>query len=130
MNKILLLLSLILIPGLISAQSKRPLTHDDILKWNRITDTKISNNGEFIVYQLEPWKGDPTLKITTPKAEERATFPCATNAQITANSKFAVFTIKTPEDTVRQLKLKKTKKRICPKTNSESLTFRKIQRIP
>lgn len=116
MKKILLSLVLAAFAGLLSAQiEKKPLTFDDILKWNRVTETEIANNGSFIVYKLEPWKGDPTLKITTPAAKEVATFNCASNAQITADSKFVVFTIKTPEDSVRQLKLKKTKKEDMPK---------------
>jgi dipeptidyl aminopeptidase/acylaminoacyl peptidase len=93
---------------------KRPLTFDDILKWNRITETVISNNGEFIVYKHEPGKGDPVLKISTPKAEEIASINYGTDAQITSDSKFVVFTLKPAQDTIRQLKLKKTKKEDLP----------------
>ncbi|HRX12232.1 MAG TPA: prolyl oligopeptidase family serine peptidase, partial [Draconibacterium sp.] len=115
MKTTFLLCSLLFIAEIISAQTvKRPLTHNDILKWNRITETQISNNGKFIVYKLEPWKGDPVLKISTPKAEEIASFNCGTDAQITSDSKFVVFTVKPAEDTIRQLKLKKTKKEDLP----------------
>ena len=66
-------LFLVLFVILASAQTeKRPLTHSDIVKWNRITEHHISNDGKFIVYKQEPWKGDPTLKITTSKGEEKA----------------------------------------------------------
>jgi dipeptidyl aminopeptidase/acylaminoacyl peptidase len=100
----------------VTAQTeKRPLKFDDIEKWNRITETRISNNGSFIVYKLQPWKGDPTLKITTPSGTETASFKCGTDAKITADSKFVVFTLKPPVDTVRTLKLKKTKKEDLPK---------------
>ncbi len=106
---------LFFITELITAQTvKKPLTHDDILRWNRITETEVSNNGKFIVYKQEPWKGDPTLKISTPKAEETACFNCGTDAQITSDSKFVVFTLKPAGDTIRQLKLKKTKKEDFP----------------
>ena len=109
------LIILLLYADLIFAQStKKPLRFNDILNWNRITETSISNNGNFIVYKLEPWKGDPTLKITTPKAEEIASFNCGTDAKITFDSKFVVFTLKPAEDTIRQLKLKKTKKEDLP----------------
>jgi dipeptidyl aminopeptidase/acylaminoacyl peptidase len=114
--KITFLLSLILFTTvLLSAQStKRPLTFDDILKWNRITETAISNNGKYIVYKQEPWKGDPTLTITTPDAKEIATFNCGIDAEITFDSKYVVFKLKPVEDTIRQLKLKKTKKEDLP----------------
>ena len=95
-------------------KKNEPLTHDDILKWERITETEISNDGKTIVYKLEPWKGDPTLKITTPKAKEIVSVNCGTNAQITSDSKFVIFTLKPAEETIRQLKLKKTKKEDLP----------------
>ena len=109
-----LLIMLILWISVFAQPEKRPLTHNDILNWNRITETAISNNGKFIVYKQEPWKGDPVLKISTPKAAEIASFNCGTEAQITSDSKFLVFTLKPAENTIRQLKLKKTKKEDLP----------------
>lgn len=115
MKNAAILISFLFLAGNIFAQTtKKPLTHDDILKWQRITETVISNDGKFIVYKHEPWKGDPTLKITTPKGDEIATVKCGTDAQITFDSKFVVFTLKPAEDTIRQLKLKKTKKEDLP----------------
>ncbi|NQU53911.1 MAG: S9 family peptidase [Bacteroidetes bacterium] len=106
---------LLLFVVLVSAQTqKRPLTHDDVIKWNRITEQHISNNGKFIVYKQEPWKGDPTLIITTSKGEEKASVIGATSAKITADSKFVVFTQRALVDSVRTLKLKKTKKEDLP----------------
>ncbi len=100
---------------LVHAQTqKKPLTHDDILKWERITEQHISNNGKIIVYKQEPWKGDVTLKITTDKGEEMASIKCGTDAQITADSKYVVFKLIPAEDTIRQLKLQKTKKEDMP----------------
>ncbi|MEN8117160.1 MAG: prolyl oligopeptidase family serine peptidase [Bacteroidota bacterium] len=115
MKKIKYLFIMLVWVILVSAQTeKRPLTHDDILNWNQITEIHISNNGKYIVYKQEPWKGDPTLKITTPKGQEKASIDCGTNAKITADSKFVVFTLKPPVDSVRTLKLKKTKKEDMP----------------
>ncbi|HSH20299.1 MAG TPA: hypothetical protein VLA03_07585, partial [Draconibacterium sp.] len=115
MKKITFSFIILLFTIVVSAQpAKRPLTHDDILKWERITETLISNDGKTIVYKQEPWKGDPTLKITAPKAEEIASIKCGTNAQITSDSKFVIFTIKPIEDTIRALKLNKTKKEDLP----------------
>lgn len=107
----------LLILNVLSAQTnnKRPLTLDEILKWNRNTETHLSNDGKYIVYKEEPWQGNPVLKITTPEAKEQASFLGGTDAKITADSKFVVFTLKAPEDTVRALKLKGTKKDDLPK---------------
>jgi dipeptidyl aminopeptidase/acylaminoacyl peptidase len=115
MKNAVILIALLFLAGNIFAQStQKPLTLDDILKWERITETVISNDGKFIVYKQEPWKGDPTLKITTPQGEEIASVKCGTDAKITSDSKFVVFTLKPAEDTIRQLKLKKTKKEDLP----------------
>lgn len=116
MKKLISLFSLLILVFIVSAQiEKRPLTPDDILKWNKITETHISENGKYIVYKQEPWKGNPTLKITTKKGEKIASVIGATGAKITADSKFVVFTQKPLVDTVRTLKLKKTKKEDLPK---------------
>ena len=116
MKKFTALFLFLLLGNILFAQTeKRPLTFEEILKWNRITETKLSNNGKYIVYKEEPWKGDPVLKITTPKGEQQTSIDCGTDAKITADSKFVIFTLKAPEDSVRTLKLKKTKKEDLPK---------------
>nr|WP_319273097.1 prolyl oligopeptidase family serine peptidase [uncultured Draconibacterium sp.] len=115
MKKILSLLALLIISAGLSAQNeKHLLTFDDIIKWNRITETHLSNNGKYIAWKEEPWKGDATLKISTPDAEEVATFNYGTKAQFTPDSRFLVFTEVPPADTIRELKLKKTKKDDLP----------------
>jgi len=98
----------------IAQSEKKKLTHDDILKWNRITETHISNDGEFIVFKYQPWKGDPVLKISTKNGDEKASVMGAENAKITSDSKFAVFLQKPLVDTLRTLKLQKTKKEDLP----------------
>ncbi|WP_297093793.1 prolyl oligopeptidase family serine peptidase [uncultured Draconibacterium sp.] len=115
MKNILSLLVLLIISASLSAQTeKRPLTFDDILKWNRITETHLSNNGKYVAWKEEPWKGDATLKISTPDAKEIASFNYGTKAKFTADSKFLIFTEVPPADTIRALKLKKTKKEDLP----------------
>ncbi|QIA07390.1 S9 family peptidase [Draconibacterium halophilum] len=115
MKIFLFLLALLTISAGLSAQTeKRPLTFEDILKWNRITETHLSNNGNYIAWKEEPWKGDATLKISTPDAEEIASFNYGTKAHFTADSRFLIFTEAPPADTIRNLKLKKTKKEDLP----------------
>ncbi len=116
MKKNVSLSIILLLPVFLLAQSeKKPLTHEDILKWERITEQHISNNGKYIVYKKEPWEGDPTLDITTCSGERQASVKCGHNAKITFDSKFVVFSLKTPEGTIRALKLKKEKKENFPK---------------
>lgn len=111
LNLILLFISISVLA--FSQQEKKPLTHEDILKWNRITETLISDDGQSIVYKTEPWKGDPTLKITNAKAKELFSMTGAENAQFDGTN-YVVFQISSLEADVHALKLKKTKKEDMP----------------
>lgn len=101
--------------SLIAQNNKRTLSFDDILKWNRITDKSISNDGNIIVYKIEPWKGDPVLKIIDKSGKEIKSIIGGTSASISNNSKTIIFKIKPKVDVIRELKLKKTKKKDLPK---------------
>ena len=109
------LLAILILSSSLTAQTeKRPLTFEEILKWNRITETHLSNNGKYIAWKEEPWKGDAILKIDTPDAKKIASFNYGTKAEFTSDSKFLIFSEVPPADTIRTLKLKKTKKEDLP----------------
>ena len=74
----------------------------------------ISDDGTLIAFTTEPWEGDPTVTLYEGNAVMKASFNCATGINITPDLRFLIFTIKTPEDKVRELKLKKTKKDDMP----------------
>ncbi len=114
MKKIVLLLGLIYFGLISNAQNKKALTYDDILKWNRITEKIISNDGNTIVYKAEPWKGDAVLNIVTKSGEEISSIQCGTEGQITSDSKFVIFKIKPEEELIRQLKFENTEKDDMP----------------
>jgi len=96
------------------------------MKWNRITKTVISNNGNYIVYQSEPWEGDPALHIAAKSGKQVLRAEYATEANITNNSEFLIFKILTPENEVKQLKLKNTKKDDMPLNKLGIFSFNKL----
>ncbi|MFW6101237.1 MAG: prolyl oligopeptidase family serine peptidase [Bacteroidota bacterium] len=98
----------------VGAQEKKKLTFDDILKWNRITEKNISNDGKLVAYTLEPWKGDPLLKLAEKDGSGLLTQIGGTDAQITEDSRFVIARIKPLEDTIRELKLNDAKKEDMP----------------
>ena len=57
-----------------SAQKKKILDHADFDHWNKINNTQFSNNGKWIIYQLKPGYGDPTLKVTNEKGNDELTY--------------------------------------------------------
>lgn len=109
MKKLTLISLIVLTIHFVFAQEKRSLTFDDIQKWNQITSIKISNNGETIVYVLNPWKGDRELKITSYDGTELKTITGGYNPHFTSPSDFVVCKIKPLTEIIRELKLKKTK---------------------
>ncbi|MDM8003185.1 MAG: prolyl oligopeptidase family serine peptidase [Bacteroidota bacterium] len=95
-------------------QEKKPLTIDDLVTWKRITERAISDDGSLIVFKTEPSQGDPVITLYDGSGNLKATFNCATGVAISSDSRFVFFTIKAPDEEVRALKLKKTKKDDMP----------------
>jgi dipeptidyl aminopeptidase/acylaminoacyl peptidase len=114
MKRALFLILIIFIPFLVTAQEKNILTIDDLVAWKRISERTISDNGSLIAFKTEPSQGDPVTTLYDGYGDLKATFNCATGAIISSDSRFFFFTIKPPEEEVRQLKLKKTKKEDMP----------------
>jgi dipeptidyl aminopeptidase/acylaminoacyl peptidase len=98
----------------ISAQEKKTLTIDDLAGWNRITERVISDDGTLIAFKTEPSMGDPLVTLYNGDADLIASFNFATGIKISSDSHYLFFTIKPPEDEVKALKLKKTKKDDMP----------------
>jgi dienelactone hydrolase len=96
------------------AQEKKSLTIDDLVTWNRINERIISDDGSLMAFRIEPSQGDPVVKLFNDAGEIIDSFGCATGISFSSDSRFLFFTIKPPQDTVRALKLKKTKKEEMP----------------
>jgi len=53
-----------------SKEGKRELKMEDVLKWNRITESALSSDGKHIAIKLEPWKGSATVKLYNNKGTQ------------------------------------------------------------
>ncbi len=116
MNKFL---STIILSVLISSaftQDKKPLTFDDIIKWNRITQQQISHDGNIVVYKTEPWEGNSQLKIVEKDGDEILSVKGGSDFEIMDDSKFVIFEIEPDQKIVHELKLKKTEEEKLPKS--------------
>lgn len=109
---LLLLLAVFLLPAF--SQLQRPLTINDLAKWNRITEKIISNNGELAGFVIEPWEGDSSIELYEIKKDKKTFFKSSSGIAFTADSKFLTFTIKPTFEETRELKLKKTKRENMP----------------
>ncbi|MBC9797410.1 alpha/beta hydrolase family protein, partial [Sinomicrobium weinanense] len=84
---------LFLSAGLLSAQ-KKSLTVDDFDSWMHIEKPQLSENGNYLVYEYKPGKGDGMLVITNTKTKTSDTIARSTDARISGNSSFVAFRIK------------------------------------
>ncbi|MEN6618428.1 MAG: prolyl oligopeptidase family serine peptidase [Rikenellaceae bacterium] len=76
----------------LSAQTeKKLLTVDDLVKWNRITEKKISDDGRWVATKYEPWKGVSLVKLFDNKGKEHLSADSATNINFSPDSKFLIF---------------------------------------
>ena len=83
---------------------QRALDHDDGLRWNRITGSSLSPNGEWLVYVLVAMEGDPVLALKAARAgADEVTFR-GTRPAFTSDSRFVVYSIPPVEAVVDSLR--------------------------
>lgn len=120
--------------NIVSAEEKKPLTHDDYAKWKSISEYNISNNGKFISFVIIPQEGDGYLYVENLETKVKDSIQRGYASKFSPNSNFLVFKIKPQFDTLRAAKLKKVKKDDLPKDsvgiwNLETGSITKYARI-
>ena len=116
MKQIKLLFGLLLLTiTTLSAQEKKSLSHDVYDGWKSVTNSRVSTNGEWILYNLRPQDGDGTVKVYNVKNQDYTTFERSKSPSFSYDNQIVVFKISHPTDSIDILKLKKTKKDKMPK---------------
>ena len=113
---ILLFILYIMFTSILSGQNtaKIPLDHSVYEKWKTLQNAQISNNGQFVSYEINPQKGDGWLYIYYFVTKKMDSFPRGYEGKFSPNSNCLVFKIKPQYDSTRKLKLAKTKKEKMP----------------
>lgn len=118
----------------LSAQNpnKKTLGHEELATWNKIVETQISNDGNWVVYTLKPEEGNPSLKIYNHPLQRTYTFDRSEKAKISADNQFVVFKTKPHLDSLKAMKRRKVKKEDLPKDTLTifNLNNRNIEQIP
>jgi dipeptidyl aminopeptidase/acylaminoacyl peptidase len=83
--------------------------------WKKIEGSTVSNNGEFITYEINPNQGDGWLYLYHVATEKTDSFPRGKDAKFSANSDYFVYKITPGFDTLRQCELQKIDKKKWPK---------------
>jgi dipeptidyl aminopeptidase/acylaminoacyl peptidase len=94
----LLVGSLLVVQWTVDAQSqpatgKRPLTYDVVEYWKSIGGTRLSDDGQWLVYSVTSQGEDGELIVRNLKTSQEFKHPRGTGAQFTPDGKFVVFTI-------------------------------------
>ncbi len=122
MKKLIFAVSLFLCVNIFAQQPiKKSLTIADFGDWNTISGTAISNNGECVVFELNPQKGDGNLIIVNEAGSD--TISRGYRAKIGSENDFVAFYIKQPEQKIRKAKLDKVKKDKMPKDSLGIFVF-------
>jgi dienelactone hydrolase len=124
MKRVILALSMLLSISVYSQEnSKKPLTHDVYNDWKSISNPIISNNGQWISYEVNPNKGDGTLWVVNNSNSKEFQFPRGYDASFSPNSNFIIYKIKPKYQDIRKSKLDKKKKDEMPKDSCGILVF-------
>lgn len=109
-----LLFLLLFLTFCLSAQ-KKSLDFSIYDSWKSLSKTQISDNGNFVLYQINPYKGDGKLFLYEHRNKSTKSFERGENAAFSPNSDFIVYKIAPQTNTLRHLKLKKIKSEKLPK---------------
>lgn len=97
------------------AQEKKVLQPGDYKYWKTLDNPRISDNGQWVAFETNPYWGDGELKLKASEDTGFITVPRAYEARFNPGSTFAVFKIKPQEDSLRVARFAKKKKEQMPK---------------
>ncbi len=90
------------------------MDHGVYQEWFKITSPKISNNGEWVVYELGREDGDGSVKMYQTKSGNTITINRGIQSRISDDSRFVSCLITAPVDSIKALKRKKVKEKDFP----------------
>lgn len=103
-------LLLITISTVSFSQTKKALNHSVYDNWKTLQYSKISDDGNWISYEINPQKGDGKLFIENPIKNKKKYFNRGYSAKFSSNSDFIAFKVKPISDSLHLQKLNKVKK--------------------
>ncbi|MCB0561254.1 MAG: S9 family peptidase [Lewinellaceae bacterium] len=132
-QRILFTLLLLAFYSLLSAQGqKKTLTQEDIAAWKQIESPRLSPNGRWVSYVLQPNEGDPTLVLYDAQQKKGIPFERASDARLSADSRFLAFLIHPGEDSLKAQRRRKVKDEELPKDTLAIFRLEdgQLQKIP
>ena len=121
--RIRLITVFLLISVHVFCQNKKPLDHTVYDGWKSIGERMISNDGNYVVYSINPQEGDGDMIIQHIKTNYKKIIPRGYGAVITEDSRYAIFKIKPLYQDTRQAKIKKKSADDMPKDSLAIVTL-------
>ena len=118
---------LVLISGVLWAQQPagRILDHEDLVTWKSIQRTVLSQDGLYIAYVVTAEKGDSELRLYETQTGTTQVFPRSKRPEFSEDGQFLIYHTSPADDSLRQLKIKKTKKEDLPGDTLKIFDIRK-----
>lgn len=110
--------------------NKKVLDHNVYPDWKRLENIKISSDGKFSSFEINKQRGDGVLNIKSLFSDEEIVFQRGYESVFSPNNDFLVFKIKTPEDSLRKLKVAKKKKENFPKDSLAVVQLSDLKKPP
>jgi hypothetical protein len=122
----------VLFVSLINAQSKKALDHSVYAGWKDLKQTKISDDGKWVSYEITPMRGSGWLYFIDLMGMKKDSIFRAKDADFPPNSNYATYRISAHYDTLRAYKLAKKKPEDMPKDTAVIFRFsdRSIRKFP
>ncbi|MET0464128.1 MAG: prolyl oligopeptidase family serine peptidase [Chitinophagaceae bacterium] len=106
---------LFLLPAHFALAQKKPLDHTVYDGWQNIGQRSISNDGKWVVYNVNVQEGDNELVIQSADASYKKTIARGADATITEDNRFVIFKISAPFKEAREARIKKKRPDESPK---------------
>ena len=102
-------------------EDKRPLEHEDYDRWNSISGTTLSADGEWVMYTVRDGKNNAVLKLRSTSSTKEYSIENATGARLTFDSKHVAYRIEPDKELLKKLKKEKKPANQLPKESFEIL---------
>ncbi len=112
----LLSIILILMPAMVWAQ-KVTLDQNVYDGWKSLSSPYISDNGKWVIYEINPQQGDGWLYICNISTGQKDSVFCATRATLSPDARYIVYQVKPTYAETRKAKKDKVKEDLMPKNN-------------
>ena len=111
---------------------KKPLDHTVYDEWQSIGYSILSNNGNWVAYQIKTQESDNTLGIFGIPTKKSLEFHRGDDVKFTSDSNFAIFTIKPFYKDLKEVKIKKKKENEIAKDSIGilNLSTQKTEKLP